>query len=46
MQSDVMQTFRWLRVAGDTPFAAGAVALPAFVIGVADVRQPSAAASL
>jgi nitric oxide reductase subunit B len=34
MQTDVMQTFRWLRVIGDTVFAAGALALAAFVIGL------------
>ena len=34
MQTDVMNTFRWLRVVGDTIFAAGALALAAFVIGL------------
>jgi nitric oxide reductase subunit B len=34
MQTDVMTTFRWLRVVGDTIFAAGALALAAFVIGL------------
>jgi nitric oxide reductase subunit B len=34
MQTDIMQTFRWLRVVGDTIFAAGALALAAFVIGL------------
>jgi nitric oxide reductase subunit B len=34
MQTDVMQTFRWLRVIGDTIFAAGAVALVAFIFGL------------
>jgi nitric oxide reductase subunit B len=34
MQTDVMNTFRWLRVVGDTIFAAGAVALALFVIGL------------
>lgn len=34
MQTDIMQTFRWLRVVGDTVFAAGALALAAFVIGL------------
>jgi nitric oxide reductase subunit B len=30
----VIETFRWLRVIGDTVFAAGAIALAAFVIGL------------
>jgi nitric oxide reductase subunit B len=34
MQTGVMNTLRWLRVVGDTVFAAGAVALAAFVIGL------------
>ena len=34
MQTDIMNTFRWLRVVGDTIFAAGAVALALFVIGL------------
>ena len=34
MQTDVMNLFRWLRVVGDTIFAAGALALAAFVIGL------------
>jgi nitric oxide reductase subunit B len=34
MQTDVLTTFRWLRVIGDTVFAAGAVALALFVIGL------------
>ena len=34
LQTDVIATFRWLRVIGDTVFAAGAVALAAFVIGL------------
>jgi nitric oxide reductase subunit B len=34
MQTDIMQTFRWLRVVGDTVFAAGAIALAAFVAGL------------
>jgi nitric oxide reductase subunit B len=34
MQTDAMNTFRWLRVVGDTIFAAGALALAAFVIGL------------
>ena len=34
MQTDVMNTFRWLRVVGDTIFAAGAVSLALFVIGL------------
>jgi nitric oxide reductase subunit B len=32
MKTDIMQTFRWLRVIGDTVFAAGAIALALFVI--------------
>jgi nitric oxide reductase subunit B len=31
LQTDVIQTFRWLRVVGDTIFAVGALALVAFV---------------
>ena len=34
MQSSVIETFRWLRVIGDTIFALGAMALAAFVIGL------------
>ena len=34
LQTGVMQTLRWLRVIGDTVFAAGAIALAAFVIGL------------
>jgi nitric oxide reductase subunit B len=34
MQSDLMNTLRWMRVIGDTLFAAGAVALGIFVIGL------------
>jgi nitric oxide reductase subunit B len=34
LQTDVIETFRWLRVIGDTIFAAGAIALAAFVIGL------------
>ena len=34
LQTDVMNTLRWLRVVGDTIFAAGAVALALFVIGL------------
>jgi len=33
-QTDVIQTFRWLRVIGDTIFAAGALALVAFIFGL------------
>ena len=33
LQTNTVQTFRWLRVVGDTIFAAGAVALAAFAIG-------------
>jgi nitric oxide reductase subunit B len=32
LQTGVIETFRWLRVIGDTIFAAGAVALATFVI--------------
>ena len=34
MQESTMQTFRWLRIVGDTVFAAGSVALAVFVIGL------------
>ncbi len=34
MQTGVMQTLRWMRVPGDTVFAAGAIALAVFVIGL------------
>jgi len=34
LQTDVVQTLRWLRVVGDTIFAVGALALCAFVCGV------------
>ena len=34
LQTGTIETFRWLRVIGDTVFAAGAVALAAFVIGL------------
>jgi nitric oxide reductase subunit B len=34
MQTPVMDTLRWLRVVGDTVFAAGAVALALFVLGL------------
>ena len=34
MQTDLMQTFRWMRVPGDTIFFAGAVALVIFVFGL------------
>ncbi|OJW56286.1 MAG: hypothetical protein BGO55_25610 [Sphingobacteriales bacterium 50-39] len=34
MQQPVSQTFRWLRVIGDTVFAVGALALVIFVIGL------------
>jgi len=34
LQTRVIETFRWLRVIGDTVFAAGAIALAAFVIGL------------
>jgi len=34
MQADPMNTLRWLRVIGDTLFAAGAVALGIFVVGL------------
>jgi nitric oxide reductase subunit B len=35
LQSDTMNTLRWLRVIGDTVFAAGALALVLFVVGLA-----------
>jgi nitric oxide reductase subunit B len=34
LQTGVIQTLRWMRVFGDTIFAAGALALAAFVIGL------------
>jgi len=34
MQQPLLQTFRWLRVIGDTIFAIGAIALATFVIGL------------
>jgi nitric oxide reductase subunit B len=34
LQTGAIETFRWLRVIGDTVFAAGAIALAAFVIGL------------
>ena len=34
LQSGVIDTFRWLRVIGDTIFAAGSLALAVFVIGL------------
>jgi len=34
MQQDLLQTFRWLRVVGDTVFALGTVALAWFVVGL------------
>ena len=34
MQSGTLDTFRWLRVIGDTVFATGVVALAYFVIGL------------
>jgi nitric oxide reductase subunit B len=33
-QTDVMQFFRWMRIVGDTVFAAGAVAFVWFAIGL------------
>ena len=45
LQTDAIEMFRWLRVFGDTIFAAGAVALAVFVIGLptggSTGRQPS-----
>jgi nitric oxide reductase subunit B len=34
MQTDVMQTLRWLRVIGDTVFTFGIGALGVFVVGL------------
>ena len=34
MQTPIMQTFRWMRVPGDTVFFLGAVALVVFVAGL------------
>jgi len=42
LQTDIMQTLRWLRVFGDTIFSAGVVALVLFIVGLAtgsSVRQ-------
>jgi nitric oxide reductase subunit B len=34
LQTNVMHTFRWMRVFGDTIFAAGIVAVVAFVVKI------------
>ena len=34
MQTDLMQTLRWMRVPGDTIFFLGAIALVIFVAGL------------
>ena len=34
MQTDVMHTVRWMRVFGDTIFAAGALSLAIFIVGL------------
>jgi len=34
MQTPIMQTFRWMRVPGDTVFFLGAVALVVFIAGL------------
>ena len=34
LQGSVIETLRWLRIVGDTIFAAGALALAAFIIGL------------
>jgi nitric oxide reductase subunit B len=34
LQTGTIETFRWLRVIGDTIFAVGALAIAAFVIGL------------
>jgi nitric oxide reductase subunit B len=39
LQTDTMETLRWLRGIGDTAFAAGAVMLVIFVIGLATGRS-------
>ena len=39
--SSIMQTFRWMRVPGDTLFALGAVVLVAFVFTHRDVKKTS-----
>ena len=39
MQTDLMQTLRWMRVPGDTIFFAGAVALVIFVFGLKTGRS-------
>jgi len=51
MQGDLMQTMRWMRVIGDSVFAAGALALVWFIIGLrtgwslVDSRQTEISAS-
>jgi nitric oxide reductase subunit B len=35
LQTDLMHTLRWMRVPGDTLFAAGVVSLVLFVVGLA-----------
>jgi nitric oxide reductase subunit B len=39
LQTGAIETFRWLRVVGDSIFAAGAVALAVFVIGLRTGRS-------
>jgi nitric oxide reductase subunit B len=42
MQQDYLQTFRWMRVIGDSIFAVGALALAWFVLSQRIGKQPSA----
>jgi nitric oxide reductase subunit B len=39
MQTDIMNTLRWMRVFGDTIFAVGIVALALFILGLATGRS-------
>jgi nitric oxide reductase subunit B len=34
MQTDLMETLRWLRVVGDTIFAVGIIGIGVFVVGL------------
>jgi nitric oxide reductase subunit B len=45
LQTDLMQTLRWMRLFGDTVFAAGTVSLAVFVAGLATGRSLQRGAS-
>jgi nitric oxide reductase subunit B len=45
LQSGTLNVFRWLRVIGDTIFAAGAISLASFVLGLRTRHASAAAAS-